>query len=416
LNLPLLTEIKIHPAIKSTFASLKHANYRLWFGGQLISLIGTWMQSTAQGYLIYDLTHSPAYLGYVGFAGGLPTIVLTLYGGVLADRIPRRTMLIITQTYMMVLAAILAALVFFQVVQPWHIILLAFLLGIGNSFDAPARQAFLVELVGHSDLTNAIALNASMFTTASAVGPAVAGITYALFGPGWCFTLNGVSFLAVVCALILMRLKPVDIPTVHQSAILALREAIHFVLNRRIIILLIATVGMVGMFGMSIMSLMPAWAVDILEGDVKTNGWLLSARGIGSLAGALTVAATGNRAIRGKLWTYGSFLLPVFLLIFSLMKLVPLSLVMLVLIGWAFMTVTNISNALIQLRVTDAIRGRVMGLYTLVFFGAMPVGTLLLGSLADRFNEPLVLWISALALAIFFTFIWLRFPEVRKLE
>lgn len=416
MNLPPVSAIKIHPAIKSTFAALKHYNYRLWFGGQLTSLVGTWMQSTAQGYLIYDLTHSPAYLGYVGFAGGLPTLFLTLYGGVLADRVPRRTLLIITQTYMMVLAFILAALVFSHIVQPWHIIVLAFLLGIGNAFDAPARQSFVVELVGHSDLTNAIALNASMFTTANAVGPAVAGITYAVLGPGWCFTLNGISFVAVVFALTLMRLKPEDVSLVHESVGKALREAIHFVLNRRIIIILIATVGVVSMFGMSIMVLMPAWAVEILKGDVKTNGWLLSARGVGALAGALTVAAFGSRAVRGKLWTIGSFLLPVFLLIFSFMKLVPLSLAFLTLVGWAFMTITNTSNALVQLRVSDAIRGRVMGLYTLVFFGASPLGTLLLGTLADRFSEPFALWVSAAALIIFFAFIWLRFPEVRKLE
>ena len=202
--------------VQRTFAPLNHPNYRLWFIGQLVSLVGTWMQSTAQGYLIYDLTHSAAYLGYVGFASGVPTVLLTLYGGVVADRVPRRTLLIITQIYMMLLAVALATLVFTNLIQPWHILVLAFLLGIGNSFDAPARQSFVVELVGHDDLANAIALNSSMFTTANAVGPAVAGLTYAVVGPAWCFTINAISFLAVILALSLMRLKIGLIETVPK--------------------------------------------------------------------------------------------------------------------------------------------------------------------------------------------------------
>src|SRR5271157_4058592 len=185
---------------RRTFMALKYPNYRLWFRGQMVSLFGTWMQTTAQGFLVYELTHSPRYLGYVGFAAGAPTWLLTLYGGVVADRIPRRMLLIITQSCMMVLAFILAALWFLHVVQPWHIMVLAFLLGVANSFDAPARQAFVSELVPREDLTNAIALNATMFNTATAVGPAVAGATYALFGAGWCFTINGLSFIAVLTA------------------------------------------------------------------------------------------------------------------------------------------------------------------------------------------------------------------------
>ena len=402
--------------IHRTFASLKHPNYRLWFAGQLVSLVGTWMQSTAQGYLIYDLTHSAAYLGYVGFASGLPTVLLTLYGGVVADRVPRRTLLIITQIYMMLLAAALAALVFTNLIQPWHILVLAFLLGIGNSFDAPARQSFVVELVGHDDLANAIALNSSMFTTANAVGPAVAGLTYAAVGPAWCFSINAVSFLAVIGALSLMRLKLGLIEISRKPAIKAMGEAFHFIKSKRTIILLFATVFVVGMFGMSLMSLMPAWAVDVLKGDVKTNGWLLSARGVGALIGALTVAAFSARSVRGKLWSIGSMLLPLLMLVFSFMRIVPLSLAALILVGWAFMTVMNTSNALVQLRVPDNLRGRVMGIYTLLFFGAMPIGSLLLGWLTDKVSAPFAVWVASSALFIYFAFIWIRYPEVRKLE
>jgi predicted MFS family arabinose efflux permease len=405
------------PAIfRGTFSALKHPNFRLWFVGQLVSLVGTWMQITAQGYLIYELTHSPAYLGYVGFASGIPIFILTLYGGVVADRVPRRTLLIVTQAYMMLLAAILAILVFTNLIQPWHIILLAFMSGIGNSFDAPARQSFVVELVGHDDLPNAIALNASMFTAANAVGPAVAGITYALFGPAWCFTINGISFLAVILALALMRIKPIVYDTVQKSVVSAMSEALHFLKKKTAIILLLATVCVVGMFGMSLMSLMPVWAVDVLKGDVRTNGWLLSARGVGALVGALTVAAFSAKAIRGKLWTTGSILLPLLMLIFSFMRIVPLSLASLMLVGWAFMTVINTSNALVQLRVTDALRGRVMGLYTLLFMGAMPLGTLILGWLAEQVSAPFAVWVASGILAFYFLIIWFRFPEVRKLE
>jgi len=314
------------------------------------------------------------------------------------------------------LAAALAALVFTNLIQPWHILVLAFLLGIANSFDAPARQSFVVELVGHDDLANAIALNSSMFTTANAVGPAVAGLTYAAVGPAWCFSINAVSFLAVIGALSLMRLKIGLIETSRKPAIKAMGEAFHFIKSKRTIILLFATVFVVGMFGMSLMSLMPAWAVDVLKGDVKTNGWLLSARGVGALMGALTVAAFSARSVRGKLWSIGSMLLPLLMLVFSFMSIIPLSLAALILVGWAFMTVMNTSNALVQLRVPDNLRGRVMGFYTLLFFGAMPVGSLLLGWLTDKVSAPFAVWVASGALFIYFTFIWLRYPEVRKLE
>jgi MFS family permease len=195
---------------RGTFAALQYPNYRLWFIGQMISLVGTWMQGTAQGYLVYELTRSPAYLGYVGFAAGVPSWLFMLYGGVIADRMSRRTLLVITQTCMMLLAFLLAGLTFTGRVQPWHIIVLAFLLGTANAFDAPARQAFVLEMVDRQHLTNAIALNSTMFNLGTAIGPAMAGITYSLFGPAWCFTINAFSFLAVIAALLLMKLKPVE--------------------------------------------------------------------------------------------------------------------------------------------------------------------------------------------------------------
>lgn len=403
-------------SVKNTFSALKHPNYRLWFIGQLVSLVGTWMQTTAQGYLVFELTRSPAFLGYVSFAAGMPAWIFTLYAGVISDRMSRRTLLVITQTVMMLLALILAALVFTGAVQPWHIVLLAMLLGIANAFDAPARQAFVVELVSREDMTNAIALNSTMFNAGTVVGPAVAGIVYALVGPAWCFTINGLTFLAVIAALLLMKLEPIAAPPPKTSALIQLKDGISFVRANKIVALLVANMSVASMFGMSMMTLIPAWAVTILKGDVTTNGMLLSARGLGALLGALMVASLSRHGLKGRLWTIGSVVMPVALLLFALLHWLPLSLLLLVLLGWSFMLVANTSNALVQTQVPDELRGRVMSIYTLTFFGAMPLGSLLIGELADRLTEPLALMISAAILFIVAALIWARAPDIRKLE
>jgi MFS family permease len=319
--------------LQETFAAMKHYNYRLWFSGQVVSLVGTWMQSTAQGYLIYQLTGSPAYLGLVGFMGGLPAWLFTLFGGVIADRISRRNLMVTTQSVMLVLAFILAALTFTKAVQPWHIIVLAFLLGVANAFDAPARIAFVTELVSREDMTNAIALNSTMFNIATVVGPSVAGLTYAAFGPAWCFTLNGISFIAVIVALLFMRIKPIIQPPQRATVMADLREGLRYVFSHSLILSLIGSIGLVSIFGIGMLTLLPAWATDILHGDVTTNGWLVSARGFGSLVSALMLAYLGSRKNRGKLWTLGAFIMPVMLFIFAWIRWLPLALVAL-LGGW----------------------------------------------------------------------------------
>src|ERR687894_416285 len=234
-----------------TFAALRHPNYRLWFLGQLVSLVGTWMQITAQSFLIFELTRSTAYLGYVGFANGLPAWLFMLYGGVVADRVARRTLLVITQSTMLVLAAILAALTLAQLVQPWHIVLLALALGTANAFDAPAAQAFVFELVDREDVTNAIALNATLFNLATVVGPTVAGLTYAAFGAAWCFGLNGVSFLGVITALLLMRLPARTIAPRTRSALADLKEGLRYTISHPLLRYLIAVPAVTALFGMA---------------------------------------------------------------------------------------------------------------------------------------------------------------------
>ena len=403
-------------SLKNAFSSLRHRNYRLWFWGQMVSLFGTWMQVTAQGFLIYELTRSSAYLGYVGFAAGLPSWFFMPLGGVVADRVKRRNLLMITQTSMMALAFILAALSFLHVVQPWHIVLLAFLLGIANAFDAPARHAFVPDMVGREDLTNAIALNSTIFNSGTAIGPAVAGITYALVGPAWCFMINGVSFIAVIAALLRMRLKAAEREVSQSSAFQDLKEGFRYVLGHPMIRTLISLIVVTSLFGVSFAVLLPAWAVEVLGGDATTNVWLQSARGIGALMGALLIASLGRFDFKGRLLTLGSFVFPLLVLAFSFVRWLPLSLAVLIGTGVAVIFIFNLANALVQTLVRDELRGRVMGLYSLTFFGFLPVGALWIGTMAQRFGETAAVLMNASIMLVLCTAIALSVPELRRLQ
>lgn len=401
---------------QKTFAALRHRNYRLWFWGQMTSLFGSWMQTTAQGYLVFQLTHSPVYLGYVGFASGVPAWVFMLFGGVIADRIERRTVLIITQTVMMILALILAGLTFAHIVEAWHIVLLAFGLGIANAFDAPARQSFVLELIDREDLVNAIALNSTMFNTATAVGPAVAGLTYAAFGPAWCFTINGISFLGVIAALMMMQLKTQVRQETKKSALADLKEGMIYIRKQKMILTLMGTVTVVGLFGIAFATLIPAWAVSILRGDATTNGLLQSARGFGALISALFLASVASFKIKGKLVTIGMFSFPVLLIVFSFVRWLPLSLIVLIGIGAASLLILNVVNGLVQTLVSDEFRGRVMGIYSISFFGFMPLGALLIGAFAEHLGEPMAIIINAVVLLLFATLIFFLVPKLRTLH
>jgi len=374
------------------------------------------MQATAQGYLVYELTHSSAYLGYVGFAAGLPALLFTLYGGVVADRMPRRTLLVITQTMMMILAFVLAGLTFSGLVQPWHIILLAFLLGIANAFDAPTRQAFVLEMVTREDLTNAIALNSTMFNLATAVGPAVAGLTYALVGPAWCFTINAVTFLAVIAALLLMKLKRDLIPRVNNSALAEMTDGFRYVAATRVVQIVILNMAVISLFGMGFVNLIPAWAVKILGGDATTNGLLQSARGIGALIGGLMIAALGNTQGKGKLVSLGSFVFPGMMLIFMGIRWLPLALTIMMGVGWGQMVLMNGSNALVQTLVPDELRGRVMSVFTLSFFGFMPIGSLAAGAMAAGYGEPVTGVLGSVVMLAFAILIYLFVPRLRRVD
>lgn len=403
-------------SLNRTFAALKYPNYRLWFIGQLSSLVGTWMQATAQGFLVFQLTNSPTYLGLVGFASGIPAWVFTLYGGVVADRMSRRNLLVITQTSMMILAFILAALAFVGLVQPWHIVVLAFLLGAANAFDAPARQSFVLEMVEREDLGNAIALNATMFQSATVVGPAVAGITYALFGPAWCFTINGVSFLAVIAALLMMHMNPTSARARVTSAWHDLKEGLRYILAHPVIRTIIILVSVTSLFGLGYSTLFPDWAVVVLGGDATTNGWLQSARGAGSLIAALMIASLGRFKFKGKLLTVGTFVFPLGVILFALIRSLAVSLVVLLIVGWGFMVLFNMANILVQTHVEDEFRGRVMGVYSLTFGGLMPIGALLAGAAADATSAPLTVAAGAAITLVFAILIWWIVPRLGALE
>jgi MFS family permease len=406
----------IDSGLRQTFRALAYPNYRLWFFGQITSLFGTWMQSTAQGFLIYELTHSPAYLGYVAFAAGMPTWLFTLFGGVASDRIARRTLLLITQNSMMVLAFILAGLTFLDLVQPWHIIVLAFLLGVANAFDAPARLALAPELVDREDLTNAIALNATMFNIATIVGPATAGLVYAALGPGWCFFFNGLSFVAVIIALLLMKLPKQQESIRRRPALKELADGIQYVAHQKTVLSLIALIGLTSLFGFSFITILPAWSVEILGGDVKTVGLLISARGVGALVAALGIASMGRAHFRGRLLTIGTFITPVLLFIFSTIRWLPFSLFVMMGIGGALILIVNLINSLIQTQVSDDLRGRVMSIYSLTFFGTMSIGSLLIGEVAGYLNEQTAVALGSVILMLGAFVFWYFVPTIRKLQ
>ncbi|MBO9388930.1 MAG: MFS transporter [Roseiflexus sp.] len=399
-----------------TFAALRYRNYRLWFFGQMVSLFGSWMQTTAQGFLVFQLTGSPAYLGYVGFAAGVPAWALTLYGGVVADRVPRRTLLIVTQIAQMALAFILAGLVFSGIVQPWHIIVLSLLLGVANAFDAPARLAFVRELVDKEDLTNGIALNATMFNLATTTGPAMAGVMYNLVGPAWCFMLNGISFLAVIGALWQMRIASGPVASRNASAWRDLREGLSYILHEPVVRTLIALVGATSCFGISFATLFPAWAVRILGGDATTTGLLQSARGLGALLGALLIASLGRFQFKGRLLTVGTFAFPLLLILMTFTNRLWLTLAILVASGLAVILIMNLANALVQTLTPDALRGRVMAVYSMVFFGMMPVGALWVGVVAERVGEPAAVISGALAVLGVAGAIFVAVPQIRALR
>jgi MFS family permease len=372
--------------LTSTFASLRHRNFRLFFVGQLVSFIGIWMQWVAQSWLVYELTHSRILLGLVSALASFPILVFSLYGGSLADRVDKRKLLLFTQCSAMIVAWTLGILVAFGWVRIWHIFVLATLLGLDAALDTPTRQSFIIEMVGREDLTNAIALNSTIFNASRVIGPALAGLLIAAVGIAPCFFLNGLTYFAIIFALYSMRLEVRTKP--QFSTRHGLSEAIHYARSRPAIRSLLILVAIVSVFALQYLVMMPVFAKDILGGGPKTLGGLMAATGVGALSGALNLASWGNRRGRESMLLWGAFLFLLALLFFTFSTNLYLSLFLLVLVGGFMITFLATANTLLQLRVADGLRGRIMGFFVMALLGMTPLGSLQIGFLAQYLGAP----------------------------
>ena len=375
--------------------AFQHRNYRLFFAGQLISLIGTWMQQVAQAWLVLQLTGDPIWLGIVATAQFLPVMVLGLFAGVAADALPKRRVLLWAQTAMMVLAFVLAALVISGAVQGWMIVLLAFLLGIANAVDMPVRQSFAIELVGREHVGNAVALNSAMFNGARIVGPAAAGLAIGAFGVAAAFLINGLSFLAVIVGLSLideleLELPPrIARPTSARAVVQNLAEGLDYVRRTPVVLLAVVVVGMAATVGMNWGVLIPAFAQRELGSDAAGYGFLMAASGVGALLAALRLVF-GGRPRPARL-ALGALILGVASVALAASRVFPASLALMVVIGFGSILMAATGNTTIQLAVPDHLRGRVMSVYTTVFSASVPIGGLAMGAVASGFGTPVAI-------------------------
>jgi len=371
-----------------TLRALRYRNFQLFFGGQLISLIGTWMQNVAQAWLVYRLTGSAVLLGLVTFASQIPVFAVAPVGGIVADRFSRQRVVIATQTSSMLLALILSALTLTHTVRIWHIFVLSALLGVVNAFDIPARQAFFVEMVGREDLINAIALNSSMFNASRVIGPAIAGILVASIGEGWCFFANGVSYIAVIVGLMLMNVGPRK--SVQRASPLAeVIEGFRFVIGSPPIHSLMILLGVISLTGTPFIVLMPIFADHILHGGAKGLGILMGVSGVGALSGALLLASRETVFGLGRWVAISAAAFGATLIAFASSHSFWPACALLVPVGFAMMVEMGSSNTLIQSMSPDHLRGRVMSVYSMVFMGLAPFGAMLAGFTADRWGAPI---------------------------
>jgi len=406
-------------ALPPSLRALGHRNFRLFWSGQLVSLIGTWMQNIARGWLVLELTHSPFWLGMVGFANAVPVLIFSLWGGVIADRVPKRSLIIATQAISMVMAFVLAALTYTHTVEVWHIIVVSLILGTVFAFDAPARQSFTVEMVGgKEDLMNSVALNSSIFNGARVAGPAIGAIALAWQGPGLAFFLNGLSYLAVLLGLLMMKLPPFVKRVAKAGDKGKISEGLNYVRHHETIGVLMALVAAVSIFAFPYATLMPIFADDVLHVGKEGYGVLMAVTGIGSLIGALSLAVKSGRAQarRGRIIFLGAIGLPIVLGIFALSTNYLLSLATLLVVGWTMISINATINTVIQTDVPDDLRGRVNGVYALLFIGVAQLGNLQAGLVADHFGAPAAVFIGALASGLVVLYILLRKRHIFSME
>ena len=387
-------------SLRDTFRALRHRNYRLFFYGQLVSLIGTWMQSTAMSWLVYQITGSKLLLGVVAAVGSAPMIFFSLWGGAIADRYPKRAIILWTQTAQMLPAFLLAALAWAGLASPSIIIAIATVSGVAMAFDMPARQAFTLDMTSREDLLNAISLNSSIFNGARVVGPALAGLTIGTLGTPMCFLINGLSYIAVIVGLMMMRIPP-HVPLARDAAARASAwSGLRYVLQHRRVRTILGLLGTVGIFGWSYAVLLPAFARDVFGLEADGYGVLMSASGVGALAGALTVATAGHvfpprQVALGGVWLFSGALLA-----FSFTTNFYLALCFMCLGGFGMLLFFSTSNTVMQSIVPDEMRGRVLGVWGLVFGAMIPLGSLEAGWLAEWLGAPFALAFGAVICAI----------------
>jgi MFS family permease len=395
--------------------ALRARNYRLFFSGQTVSLIGTWMTRIATSWLVYKLTHSAALLGVVGFAGSIPSFVLGPIAGVLVDRWDRHRTLIATQALSMIQSLALAALALTGVVKIWEIIALALFQGVIQAIDMPVRQSFVIQMVEHrDDLGNAIALNGTMVNSASLIGPAIAGAVIAAVGEGWCFLIDGVSYIAVIVSLKMMRITVPQVRRPQRHVLIELREGWHYVQGSLAIRSILMNLSVVSAFGMSYSVLTPIFAAEVLHGGPNTLGLLMSSVGMGALVG--TVSLTMRRSIVGlaRRIAIATAICGVTLIAFGLSHVLWISILILPVLGFGLMQQMAPSNTILQTIVDDEKRGRVMAFYSMAFLGMVPFGSLLAGSMAARFGAPATVMFNGvvcLAASLVFT---RKLPGIRK--
>jgi len=379
------------------FSSLRVREFRIYWVSMFVSLVGSWVQTMAQSWLVFRLTHSAFLMGLTGFLSYLPVSFFALAAGVYVDRSVKRNLLLVTQSCFTILALVLALLVWTGSVRIWHVIMIATINGFILSFDSPARQAMVVELVGRQHLMNAIALNSAAFNSARIIGPAVAGLLIALIGTSGCFFVNAISYLPVLAALMLIKPRPAAVPKSQASVFSDIRESVFLVRHNRFLLFLLALVGLVSTFGVSYVVLMPIFAQEVLGSGAMGLALLMSSSGVGALIGVLNVARLKNELARFRLLRISVMGFFLSAMVFSVSRNMWLSCALLVLAGIGIAGSMALVNSMIQLSIPDHHRGRIMGLFMMMFMGFIPFGNLLFGSLAQAFGVQEVVFFAALA-------------------
>jgi len=397
------------------FGALAHRNFRLFFIGQGISLVGTWMQNVGEGWLILTLTNSPFYVGLTAALSSVGVLLFSLYAGVIADRVDKRRFIILMQLAFMIEAFTVSILIWTNAIAVWQVLVLATTLGIASAFDIPMRQAFVVEMVGKDDLMNAIALNSSLFNAARVIGPAIAGLLIGTVGIAWCYFVNGLSYIAVIAGLLMMRLPYDPRPPKTTSAWTGFREVLAYLRNdRRLRVLMILT-AILSVFGFPYIAMMPVFARDVLNRGATGYGALTSSIGIGAVIGALGIALASARIrARGRLMLIGGTAFGILLILFSASRVLALSMVLLGLAGCAMIVNNSLTNTLIQTTAPDHLRGRVMGFYSFVFVGMAPFGAFLFGVVAERVGVPATIATGGVIVTITVAIARWLVPEIRN--